>query len=108
MVCLTAGNDWGEHTYCEEVVLISSGVTLSAKEPGLRIYPNPAQHSLRVEYQGAHLPLELTLYNAMGQEVEQLIMNTAKATWEISSLPAGSYWLRTAEGEVKKVVLGRL
>ncbi len=70
-----------------------------------RVYPNPAQHQLRVDW-GSRPPAELRLLTALGTEVRRLAPPPGQATTELdlAGLPAGLYLLQ-AGPEVRRVVV---
>ena len=73
----------------------------------LQLYPNPTPGGqLTVALTGAHLPVQLTVLNAVGQVVYRASMAAAatQQALDLSALPSGVYLLRaaTAEGSVSR------
>ena len=87
--------------------LVSSQNEAVAKRGAMRIYPNPgdaAQVVIAYELQRPAGKLHLAIYNAGGQLLRQHTQPAAGAergeiTLEISTLPAGLYWLSLRAGE---------
>lgn len=80
-------------------------------EADCRVFPNPAWHTLTLQWEEELSPASVQLYliNAQGQRVLQQMADSAGSTeLNVSGLPAGIYWL-TAQGEgsrmVKKVII---
>jgi deoxyribonuclease-1 len=58
----------------------------------LTVAPNPASHSLQVRFHSAiHEPLQLVMYNNLGQEVMRKSDLTDGASIQIEALPTGVY-----------------
>jgi hypothetical protein len=75
------------------------------------VYPNPARTQLNIEYPEAFAKGTLVLLNAQGaQVVQQPINGINKLSLDVSSLPAGTYFveLRSVAGkrERQQVVIG--
>ncbi|GAB4492555.1 MAG: hypothetical protein OHK0045_20370 [Raineya sp.] len=61
----------------------------------VRIYPNPAQSSFRVDLSALQInTAKLQLHNALGQMVAQKAINTNEASFEVQNLPKGMYLLK--------------
>lgn len=104
-VCLTAGNAWGSAQYCQDVtIMITSNDNLQA-DALIQINPNPAQSVVRIDCGTLALSQELSLYNTTGQLLEQVIVKEQHQSWDLSALAAGSYWVRTAKGDVISLVI---
>lgn len=106
-VCLTAANDWGEHTYCAEVVLISSGSTSLFRSDEISLFPNPVRDRIWIRSYRQSLPQRLQLYNATGQWLRTIALDAEVTSVDVNALPAGRYWMRTDSGEVLPVTIVR-
>ncbi|GAB4492558.1 MAG: hypothetical protein OHK0045_20380 [Raineya sp.] len=61
----------------------------------VRIYPNPAQSSFKVDLSGLQInTAKLQLHNAVGQVVAQKTINANEASFEVQNLPKGMYLLK--------------
>jgi len=67
-----------------------NGVEEGEEDAGLLAYPNPSAGELN--FQGALSPLQLSIYNAMGQEVWKGKVNPGEPVHP--SLSQGTYYLR--------------
>lgn len=104
-VCLTAGNAWGSAQYCEEVTITVTSVGQLQATDGIVLTPNPASTSVRVDCGTLPLPQKLSLYSTSGQVLRQILIEKHSQHLDVSSLPAGSYWIRSAEGSVVPLVI---
>jgi Secretion system C-terminal sorting domain len=68
----------------------------------MNIYPNPAHNKLFIEHIGTNTSEEtITIYNTIGQAVKVPITSTQnKSVADISTLPAGSYFVRYKNGDI--------
>lgn len=66
----------------------------------VKLFPNPVRAQLTVQLPAALLPAQGQIFNSSGQLVQQLALRHEKERAEVSSLPAGQYYLRleTAAG----------
>jgi hypothetical protein len=69
----------------------------------VRIYPNPAQNQISVEFsQPFEVSKSYNIYDATGREILNGIFNESKQNIDISSLGTGFYWIKIqASGENK-------
>lgn len=65
---------------------------------GVQLYPNPAQATVRIESQEWLTEGSLELYSIQGQLLGQFPMEGAHYDLNISSYPAGTYWVRISNG----------
>jgi hypothetical protein len=79
--------------------------TVSTNENGMAIrpymfYPNPAQDQLRLQYSPDVQPKQIELYDLQGRLVRS--QGNAFETFDLGSLPTGTYTLRVAmeDGQV--------
>lgn len=59
----------------------------------INIYPNPAQYVLHVSLKEAQ-PVQATVYNISGQAVVKSMISAGDNTIDISTLPAGAYYIQ--------------
>ena len=93
-VCLTAFNQCGADTVCGEVSpLINSAGEHAEKFSDVKLYPNPAQNSINIEFEnGAEQRVsEVIIRNINGAAVEVLNINNSRRELDISDRPAGFY-----------------
>ncbi|MCB0639067.1 MAG: PKD domain-containing protein, partial [Lewinella sp.] len=103
-VCLTVSNDWGSAQYCENITLMATATQDPLASTGITFQPNPARETVWLETT-LPVPQQLVLFSAAGQPLQTIILREKRMTWDISTLPAGSYWLRTEQGEVWPLVV---
>lgn len=104
-VCLTAVNDWGETEYCEELTVSLTRVSSIDEYQQIQLQPNPANSIVWVDFKQLSLPQKLTLYSVTGKEIQTVLLEEQLAAWDISHLPAGSYWIRTEAGTLLPLVV---
>jgi hypothetical protein len=80
--------------------------------PLMDLFPNPAREYLTLQFgQPYEVALEVVVLNAFGQLVEtrQLQPGVSHIGWDVSQLPAGTYWLKVdgegLEPQVKSFVV---
>ena len=64
---------------------------------GVNLYPNPAKDQFTVKMsQPALVPVRLSLYNHMGQLIEEQVLQAGaiQLDWDAANLPAGNYFLK--------------
>ena len=72
--------------------------TESFQAPGVKMYPNPAKNSVTIDANGSIQ--KVTIYSILGQEVLTKKTNSNSATIQTSSLPRGTYIVRsTVDGK---------
>lgn len=59
----------------------------------IELFPNPADERLNIKVEQRHLPLELLIINAGGEEVKRIRLKASTEELNISELPAGAYFL---------------
>ena len=106
-------------TGCTSVEMVAVQGPTATETPAwldhVRIFPNPTAGPFHLEVRGgAHEVLELTLFNALGQAVQQQVVDFGSGvlnqTVDCPHLPAGIYSLRLRAGEKTrhvKVILQR-
>jgi hypothetical protein len=113
-VAMTTYTIYGTDQYgCKDtttmIVLVSScpGFVETGQKMQFSVYPNPTSNSLMIS---SEVPLRLTLFNAIGQEINRFELNAAKGKQiQTEKLAPGVYYLRNdADGEqVKKIIVER-
>jgi hypothetical protein len=85
-----------------------AGLKEEIKNTGVAIYPNPATGIFRFETSSL-LPVEVVIYNSLGQVIEHAHYKTTRAEINLTSYPDGIYFVeaKTAEQvfEKKKIVV---
>lgn len=101
---LTLTNECGSVTLSKEVrdVMPNSLKDLNLSADVLKLYPNPAKHSLTIENESGLKIEGIKIYNILGQEVSTKVLNNnaTKQTIDVSHLAGGMYHIRIqfAEG----------
>ena len=73
-----------------------------SKEPGITVYPNPANSFISVLITGtANGNLQLDVLNALGQKINSVVTVDSKATIDVSILPAGLYLINCYNDGIK-------
>ncbi len=105
---------WDDHWSKEgfvfqlDLVDFSSSLQEPAWAKNINLYPNPANHSLFVDYEFlANTDLAMTIYNGLGQALLRenwTAFYTGKVTIPIADFPAGLYFLRltSEEGQITR------
>ncbi|MCO6488105.1 MAG: PKD domain-containing protein [Phaeodactylibacter sp.] len=113
-VCLTAGNQTGSDTFCDNVNFLATGVQETIHTPpGLSVFPNPASSRLTVSSGRPFAGQRLSLYSVMGKEVlaHELPEGATVFAFSVAGLPPGVYFARVWEGAAAvwsaRVVVGR-
>lgn len=68
------------------------------------VYPNPAEEIVTVTTSVQLLSTVATLYNANGTALQSFTINATAFTINLRNYPAGIYYLKTADGEVARIV----
>lgn len=76
--------------------------SLVHESSALTLYPNPAQHIVRVASRHASIS-DYRMTNAQGQTVKSGQLNLAQDELDISNLPNGVYMIRFSDGTTKRV-----
>ena len=97
-------------TYQTDAILIdetTNSIDLAVDE-NLRIYPNPVNDNLNINYSGEMVPVQLGVYSSIGKLfLKKSLLLTAATTMDVHQLPAGIYYLvlMTDEGIVNRKFL---
>jgi hypothetical protein len=85
------------------VVSCSSAGLNDVTASGLLVYPVPASGTLTIE--SASLAGETVLiYDAQGQKVLEIVLESAKTTLNVSTLTAGFYFLKAGAANARFVI----
>ena len=76
-----------------DTLMITSVETIPSGNPGLRLYPNPARHRIRIDmgWEGAK---QLVLLDALGRELRRLPTSSTSVEMELGGLPKGLYFIQ--------------
>ncbi len=82
-----------------------SGITTYNENQSISIYPNPATDKLNIRFSGEQLnnPSAI-IFNLLGEELIHVNMGNGINAIDISTLPAGIYFLHCTEGEFNEVL----
>ncbi|MEZ4883155.1 MAG: PKD domain-containing protein [Chitinophagales bacterium] len=103
-------NDCLDTLQKEIVVELKVGIEANQLLPDwLRIYPNPVDADLTIEVNKSTLqPIEVTLYNALGQSLRKIRFEGNRQIIHCNELPSGLYYLKLQTGDftgLQKVVV---
>lgn len=73
------------------------------KFESLKLYPNPTNGIVNIQFNTSQLPAELILMDVSGKKVIQTIVNSEDHIFDISSKPAGIYFLHVNNEKIKIV-----
>ncbi len=79
----------------------------SGKTSAVALYPNPAFRSVNVQVDKELVNTEATVLDIHGKKLSQFNIKSTQFTLDITQFPSGVYFLRTADGEMKKLVVGQ-
>jgi hypothetical protein len=114
MVSNCAGGTTSAGTANVAFTTLVTGTREAALAALVGLYPNPAQRTFWLELPATltRQAVQVTLYNSIGQQVQQRTLpaaaNGAKASFEVTNLPHGVYsvHLTTTEGVlIKRLIL---
>ncbi|MDI9258166.1 T9SS type A sorting domain-containing protein [Flavobacterium sedimenticola] len=74
---------------------IALGTPDTATVPSLALYPNPVYDVATLEVTADLVGTTVTVHNTLGQTIKTLPINNTTVTVDLSSLPAGVYYLST-------------
>lgn len=110
LIRFTTVNDYGGNFYLDDISFnLISGVNNDNLLGGLKVHPNPASDQVLVVW-NQDIKGSLQVFSGDGRMIDQLLINGAQETLNISSWPAGVYFiqLRSEDGvAVRKLVVGR-
>lgn len=93
--------------YLDNVVLVEGDyISVDEKENTLasKVFPNPAKNQLNISFNKAFNG-SVSIYNIAGAMVIQKQFNGSQTSFDISTLNAGLYFVKTSNGDVHKVVI---
>lgn len=103
-VCLTATNIAGSDTECQILDIIVSSINVLVEGMKVELFPNPATEWLSLILDSDEIqPLELVLYNGLGQPMMKRNINSAgQHVFDINNLAGGAYYfvLRSEKGQL--------
>lgn len=71
-------------------------------ESDMRIWPNPSAGRMRLEWVGGEGPMDVTIWDMQGRQVQHLTEEVSAGLWQkhidISSAGHGSYWIVAKRG----------
>ena len=89
---------------------IFSGISFNEQnKSAIQIFPNPSNGKFMVEAKEAPIPIEMNIYNAMGENVFENKMISEKSEINLSDKPKGVYFIHLKSGNAimnKKIVIG--
>lgn len=90
-VCLTATNEAGSNTVCQDVDLTASSIETLQRLYGFRLYPNPVRDQLQIElnYPGPERPV-IRFSDQLGRQILQQRLSDANPI-DMHDWPAGTY-----------------
>jgi trimeric autotransporter adhesin len=86
----------GKTDYSQTIVLKNK-----TAQNGIVFYPNPAQNELNIQ---SDSPTTIKIIDAVGKLLQTIAVEIGTQTINISTLPAGVYYLHDARGNVKEFV----
>ena len=83
-------------------VTVGGGVGIDQQRvEALRVYPNPAVNELNVVLSSENT--RVSIYNGVGQRIEQVVVSGTEYKFDISSYAAGIYFVKTGTSIAKFV-----
>ena len=96
---------WKENSENCKVAVVQSSTNISGlKLPSLKVYPNPANNSIHVEWLKEEIGGKYQLINMSGQLVFEAEVNAQTTTMDVSNLPSGVYSLKTHYSITKVII----
>ncbi len=71
-----------------------SGLKENSRKLSVKIFPNPSNDKLHIEFEQSHGLEKLTIINALGQDVYKLMKPASKQIVDISNLSTGIYFIK--------------
>lgn len=107
-VTLTVSNECGDFEVTETYTIISNSIT-EAELAEVKIYPNPAQAFLTIEFDNKESDLiQVQVIDVHGKLISKSVFNSSRHTLDVNDLPGGTYLIRLQSDEAsyfKKVVV---
>jgi len=85
----------------------SVGVAETTKLNSFKVYPNPFNDLLTINYEAQTADVSVTIYNVVGEKVLRRAINSINTELNLASLNRGVYFLQISDGELfftKKVI----
>jgi hypothetical protein len=101
-VCLTVSNGTGSDSTCQTIEVLPTGVTQVQETPTVRLYPNPVQDFLIVQFPTARFGYSLSLSDALGEVVLTSPLQSLITSVDMRGLVEGLYFytIKDKEGRV--------
>ena len=94
--------DIQEGTSTDGEIMVDNALISNAEnrevERNWKVYPNPAQNNIFVQYKG-EMDGQLMIYTLAGQQLQSWRLTTGQAEYPLAGLLAGTYILQLREGE---------
>lgn len=98
-------SNWGNNIYLDDInILNTTGVTETADQLNISVYPNPNDGNVFVETSDKANTLNIFVYNVLGELVMTQTENQPgdKIHVELSTQPAGEYLIRMQQNSIEK------
>ena len=101
-VCLTVSNGTGSDSTCQTIEVLPTGVVQVQKAPTVRLYPNPVQDFLIVQFPTARFGYSIGLSDALGEVVLTSPLQSLITSVDMRGLVEGLYFytIKDKEGRV--------
>lgn len=97
---------------CEQTAnfLLTDTWTLNTPEWQVEIYPNPTpdQINIRLSNLPMNTPLQVTCFNALGEQMQTVAYRAAPLTIDAANWPAGVYWIRISDDRQQEHWIGKV
>lgn len=92
-VCLNVSNEYGEHTFCRNVILRDTVTSIGSGDhlPALRIHPNPADDVLFLDIPSLGDKMTISIHNILGTKVYETWATPGIAQLDVSKFTPGLY-----------------
>lgn len=82
----------------------STGIKPESENAAFRVFPNPANHSLNMEFDNNHIGAELEVFSITGQLVDKILITGIQMKKDISQYQTGFYFLKIKGEPVIKLL----
>ena len=89
-------------TFCDNIMSTVQSILFH----DLKIYPNPAQDMLVIEWEEGY-NVDINIYDFLGREVAHFMGTGGKVYKDISHLPTGVYYIAIKNREAQKLIISR-
>lgn len=97
--------------YVDNIILVTkedfdkyATASKSLDANSIRVYPNPVGNGQTLYVELTNINSKVAIYNAAGQKLVEKTADGYKATFDVSSLRQGMYFIKTSDGSVQKFV----